>query len=187
MSGVAGAPRLPVRVRLLFIFLLISVIPLATLGMVAYTRALSLARADAAAGTRLVGELGLIIAFIVGVGTLAAIGLAVFAARSVADPLRRLEKAMAQVGRGELDTSCPVVANDEIGAVAEGFNRMLEGLRERERTQQGRSETIGQPIAGTSRRGSSGPSRVRWSGISTTISRRWREPSERTAGSCSNT
>jgi adenylate cyclase len=133
VSGVAGAPRLPVRVRLLFIFLLISVIPLATLGMVAYTRALSLARADAAAGARLVGELGLIIAFIVGVGTLAAIGLAVFAARSVADPLRRLEKAMAHVGRGELDTSCPVVANDEIGAVAEGFNRMLEGLRERER------------------------------------------------------
>jgi adenylate cyclase len=40
---------------------------------------------------------------------------------------------MAAVGRGDLTTGCPVVANDEIGAVAEGFNRMLEGLRERER------------------------------------------------------
>src|SRR6266567_4400236 len=58
--------------------------------------------------------------------------LAIFTARSVADPLRRLEREMAAVGRGELDGRVPVEANDEIGAVGEGFNRMLEGLRERE-------------------------------------------------------
>jgi adenylate cyclase len=39
---------------------------------------------------------------------------------------------MDRVGHGELDARCPVVANDEIGAATEGFNRMLEGLRERE-------------------------------------------------------
>src|SRR5437667_74804 len=50
----------------------------------------------------------------------------------VTDPLRRLEREMAAVGRGELDGRVPVEANDEIGAVGEGFNRMLEGLRERE-------------------------------------------------------
>ena len=76
--------------------------------------------------------LGPLILFIVGVGVLAAIGLAIFAAHSVADPLRRVEEAMAEVERGELGGSCPVVANDEIGAATEGFNRMLEGLRERE-------------------------------------------------------
>jgi len=53
-------------------------------------------------------------------------------AGSVSDPLRRLEREMAAVGRGELDGRVPVEANDEIGAVGEGFNRMLEGLRERE-------------------------------------------------------
>lgn len=40
---------------------------------------------------------------------------------------------MARVGRGDLETRAPVASNDEIGAVAEGFNRMVEGLRERER------------------------------------------------------
>jgi adenylate cyclase len=36
------------------------------------------------------------------------------------------------VERGRLDGHAPVVSTDEIGAVAEGFNRMLHGLRERE-------------------------------------------------------
>ena len=132
VSSVPRAMRLTVRTRLLVVFLLISVIPLAVLGETAYARALSLAGADAAAASRLVAELRLIIAFIVGVGIVTAIGLAIFTARSVADPLRRLEREMAAVGRGELDGRVPVVANDEIGAVGEGFNRMLEGLRERE-------------------------------------------------------
>ena len=39
---------------------------------------------------------------------------------------------MAEVEQGRLDGHCPVVSTDEIGAVAEGFNRMLQGLRERE-------------------------------------------------------
>src|SRR5260370_42452849 len=39
---------------------------------------------------------------------------------------------MGRVREGDLGASCPVVSNDEIGAVAEGFNRMVGGLRERE-------------------------------------------------------
>src|SRR5215468_1604114 len=70
------------------------------------------------------------------------IALALLAANSVAAPLKQVEEAMAAVGRGELDTRCPVVANDEIGAVAEGFNRMLEGLQERERIR----ETFGRYV-----------------------------------------
>lgn len=132
LSEVPGAPRLPVRARLLGIFLLISVIPLAILGVLAYTRALALVGADPATATALVESLRVLIGFVLAVGILSAVGLAIFAAHSVADPLRRVEEAMAAVGRGELDSRCPVVANDEIGAVAEGFNRMLEGLRERE-------------------------------------------------------
>jgi adenylate cyclase len=133
VSLVSGALRLPVRIRLLGIFLLISVIPLAILGTLSYNRANALVGADPAQAAALVEALGPIILFIVGAGILAAIGLALFTAHSVAHPLRRLEESMAAVGRGDLATGCPVVANDEIGAVAEGFNRMLEGLRERER------------------------------------------------------
>jgi len=45
---------------------------------------------------------------------------------------RRHRTQMAEVERGRLDGHAPVVSTDEIGAVAEGFNRMLHGLRERE-------------------------------------------------------
>lgn len=132
LSEVPGAPRLPVRARLLGIFLLISVIPLAVLGVLTYTRALALVGAEPATAAAVVASLRVLILFVLAVGILSAVGLAVFAAHSVADPLAQVQEAMAAVGRGRLDGRCPVVTNDEIGAVAEGFNRMLEGLRERE-------------------------------------------------------
>src|SRR5437667_100273 len=53
------------------------------------------------------------------------------------------ELAMERVGRGDLETRAPVVSNDEIGAVAEGFNRMVAGLRERERIR----ETFGKYVS----------------------------------------
>src|SRR5262249_17673580 len=142
VSGVPGARRLPVRFRLLGISLLISVIPLAILGPLAYNRAQALLHADATHAAILAAGLAPVILFIVAAGILAAIALALFAANSVAAPLKQVEEAMAAVGRGELDTRCPVVANDEIGAVAEGFNRMLEGLQERERIR----ETFGRYV-----------------------------------------
>ncbi len=132
LSEVPGAPRLPVRARLLGIFLLISILPLAVLGVLAYTRALDLVGVAPATGAVVLNDLKLLIFFVLGAGILAAVGLAMFATHSVADPLGRVKDAMAAVGRGELDGHCPVVANDEIGSVAEGFNRMLDGLRERE-------------------------------------------------------
>jgi adenylate cyclase len=132
LSAVAGVPRLPVRTRLLGIFLLISVIPLAILGVLAYTRALALVGAPSGAAADLVDGLRVLIVFILVVGILSAVGLAGFAAHSVADPLRQVEDAMAAVGRGDLERRCPVLATDEIGAVAEGFNHMVGGLRERE-------------------------------------------------------
>ena len=142
LSAVTGAPRLPVRIRLLGIFLLISVIPLAILGVLAYTRALALVGADASTAAVTVDSLRALTVFVLAVGILAATGLAIFAARSVADPLQQLRETMAAVGHGQLDRTCPVVTTDEIGAVTEGFNRMLEGLREREVIR----ETFGQYV-----------------------------------------
>jgi adenylate cyclase len=132
LSAVRGVPRLVVRVRLIAIFLLIGVVPLAVLSMLAYTRAVSLIGADAAAASEIVDGLQATILFLLGVGVAAAVGLALFAANSVAAPLKDVENAMAEVERGRLDGRAPVVSTDEIGAVAEGFNRMLHGLRERE-------------------------------------------------------
>jgi adenylate cyclase len=79
-----------------------------------------------------VGGLRVTILFVLAVGIAAAVGLSLFAANSVAEPLKDVEAAMVEVERGRLDGRAAVVTTDEIGAVAEGFNRMLHGLRERE-------------------------------------------------------
>jgi len=132
LRSTAGAVKFPVRTRLLIIFLMASVIPLALLGVLSYTQATALRGADPAAAIGLVGSLLVLILFIMVVGIAAAIGLSLFVAASVATPLAELEQAMAQVEQGHLAVSCPVVSHDEIGAVAEGFNRMVHGLRERD-------------------------------------------------------
>jgi len=142
LSSVTGVPRLAVRVRLIAISLLIGVVPLAVLGMLAYTRALDLLGADAATASGIVDGLRVSILFLLAAGLAAAIGLSIFAANSVAGPLRDVEAAMAEVERGRLDGHCVVVGTDEIGAVAEGFNRMLHGLRDRERVK----ETFGRYV-----------------------------------------
>ena len=132
LSAVPGVFRLRVRTRLLVIFLMLSIVPLSILGVLSYTGATALLGVGPAAAADIVQNMLVVIAFIVAIGIAAAVGLSIFVANSVAAPLREVQAAMAEVGRGNLDARCPVVSNDELGAVAEGFNRMVGGLRERE-------------------------------------------------------
>lgn len=131
LSAVRGVLRLPVRARLLGVFTVTSVGPMMLLGLVAWRRG-AMAAAEPARAETLLGEMVVIIAFLSAVGLLAAIRLSLVVSDSVAAPLVGLTFAMARVERGDLDAHCPVVSNDEIGAATEGFNRMLDGLRERE-------------------------------------------------------
>jgi len=132
-SRVPGVPRLPVRARLLLVFLMVGVLPLAILSLVSYTRAVALVGAPPMAAGELVRDLLVLIVFLLAVGVTAAMVLAVLVSRSVAEPLGTLAGAMAQVERGQLDARCPVISRDEIGEVTEGFNQMVHGLQERER------------------------------------------------------
>jgi adenylate cyclase len=132
LSAVRGVPRLPVRERLLIVLLLSGAVPLVLLGVLAATRAAALLGADPEAADGLIRGMLALIAFLLVLGIATAAGLAVFVSRSVAGPLAGLRAAMAAVARGNLGVTTPVLANDEIGAVSEGFNRMVEGLRERE-------------------------------------------------------
>jgi adenylate cyclase len=52
---------------------------------------------------------------------------------SISDPLREVVGAMAEVERGEIDRTLDVYEWSEIGRLQSGFNRMVAGLRERER------------------------------------------------------
>jgi adenylate cyclase len=142
LAEVPGARPLRVRTRLLFAFLLLSLMPITVLGVFALNRGQTLLAADAETARAIVLNLILAVPFLVVVSAVAAVGLAIFVAESVAAPLREVQAAMARVERGSLDTHCAVVSNDELGAVAEGFNRMVHGLRERERIR----ETFGKYV-----------------------------------------
>ena len=131
LSTVHGVPRVPVRIRLLVVFVLTSIGPLLLLGIVAWRRG-AMATAEPGQSAAMLGEMLAIIGFFIVAGLVAAVRLSLVVSDSVAAPLVGLTFAMARVEQGDLETRCPVVSNDELGAVAEGFNRMLDGLRERE-------------------------------------------------------
>jgi adenylate cyclase len=112
---------------------MVGILPLAVLSLVSYTRAVALVGAPPMAAGELVRDLLVLIGFLLAVGVGAAVALAVLVSRSVAEPLGSLAGAMSEVEQGRLDARCPVVSRDEIGEVTEGFNQMVQGLRERVR------------------------------------------------------
>jgi adenylate cyclase len=71
--------------------------------------------------------------FLVIVGVFAGGVLTVAAARSVSDPVERVRRAVGRVEEGSLEEEVVVDDGGEIGLLQAGFNRMVEGLRERER------------------------------------------------------
>lgn len=126
------APRLRVRTRMVAMFLLVSLVPTGVLSVAAISRANLLRGADAGSAELIIRNLIVVVVVLATGALLVSVRLSRFVAGSVAEPLREVQAAMAEVERGGLDARCPVVSNDEIGAVAEGFNRMVAGLRERE-------------------------------------------------------
>ena len=70
---------------------------------------------------------------------LMAVGIAVEVSlsRAILGPVRQLTAATTRIAAGELDTAVPVRSADEIGALASGFNRMAERIRELRRSDLG--------------------------------------------------
>src|SRR5262249_60270475 len=90
LCAVPAVLRPRVRGPLPVIFVMLSVIPLSLLGVITYTRAAALPGVAPAAAPRIVENMLAFIVFIVAVGALAAIGLSLYVAGSVAGPLGRL-------------------------------------------------------------------------------------------------
>ncbi len=84
---------------------------------------------------------------------LAAIGMCVgmlaisVAARSVAEPVAAVRRAIAQIEEGQLDVVVPVDDGSEVGLLEAGFNRMTAGLRERERLRDLFGRHVGKEVA----------------------------------------
>jgi adenylate cyclase len=73
--------------------------------------------------------------------------LVVLLADSVAGPIGDLREAAERVGRGDLGVRVPVVSVDETGALAQSFNAMVEGLRERERIREAFGTYVDRDVA----------------------------------------
>ena len=132
LSQVKDAFKPHVHHRLLVVFVAISLVPLPLLGIVAYTKAQALHNADAIVRSQLLSSFLMETIIITVICVTFSIVLSVFVSKSVSDPLDRLENAMKNVGKGNLDEQVEIVSNDEIGSVTEGFNLMVKGLKESE-------------------------------------------------------
>jgi adenylate cyclase len=78
-------------------------------------------------------QLATIVVVFAGLALVIGLGVGVLASRATADPIISVRDALAEVERGELDVEVPVYDGSEVGQLQAGFNRMVAGLREREK------------------------------------------------------
>ncbi|MCW5860752.1 MAG: HAMP domain-containing protein [Caldilineales bacterium] len=73
-------------------------------------------------------------------GSVAAIAVSAFTSRRITQPLRAMTQASQRIAGGDYHQRVPVVSDDELGDLAESFNRMAAAL---EQTEQRRLDLIG--------------------------------------------
>lgn len=122
-ADIAGLKRVPLAVRVAVLYALLGISPLFFLGVAANLRGTSSALG--------VGwsSLGILVA---GAGVLNLLLLLLFA-REVAEQTQNLLGGFAKVESGELDVEVDAFSPDEFGRIAWGVNKMIQGLRERQR------------------------------------------------------
>jgi adenylate cyclase len=136
-------PRTPVapgvRVRLLFAWALGTGAPLLgvlVVGVVGLTKS--------GVDTQYVAAAALFLGVVsMAVGLLATL----FVAHAIADPVTSVRTALERVERGDLEVNVPVDDGSEVGQLQAGFNRMVEGLRERERLRDLFGRQVGEDVA----------------------------------------
>ena len=88
-------------------------------------------------------------------GVALAVGLlaTLVAARAIADPLNTIREAFERVSGGDLEVQVPIDDASEVGLLQAGFNRMAEGLRDRERIRDLFGRQVGHEVAHAALRG----------------------------------
>ncbi len=66
------------------------------------------------------------------VGLALSLVLTVLLSRAITNPIGHLRDALARVREGDYEVRVPVVSSDELGDLSDAFNRMAQGLAERE-------------------------------------------------------
>jgi sigma-B regulation protein RsbU (phosphoserine phosphatase) len=133
MVKTIGAYQLKLRIRMLITFFLTSILPLGLMALLSYNKARLMALMDS---QEVLNSMLNLTIFLVVIGISASIVLSRQFALSIVDPIRDIENAMVCVEKGDLTASVLVRSNDELGAMAENFNKMMDVLRERSRIKQ---------------------------------------------------
>jgi adenylate cyclase len=92
-------------------------------------------------------QLGLIMVTVGGTALVSGFLVTVGAARAVADPVVAVRQGMRRVEEGDLGAHVPVYDGAELGRLQAGFNRMVVGLRERERLRDLFGRQVGRDVA----------------------------------------
>ena len=124
--------RLTVRRRLFLVFMVVSIGPMAVVTVILYHKLTTTLPVEARSA--LLGVY-LALAFVMVIMALVCVLLSRLVAASIAGPIREMEAAMEEVRQGDLSVTVPVRDADELGVLADSFNEMTEGLRERRRMQ----------------------------------------------------
>ena len=135
-GGLAKTPgvfRLRLRTRMFVIFVLAAILPLILMAVLSYNKARMMLVMDPA---QVINSLLYLTAFLLAVTLALAITLSRTFSTGIIDPVSRMEAAMARVQKGDLSASVPINSNDELGMLAENFNQMTEGLKDRYRMRQ---------------------------------------------------
>ncbi len=133
-------PALPgITARAMGAWLIGSGIPLSGLVMIALSALIQkdFDRTDLAIAVLAIGGGAIVIGFFA----------TFFAARTAADPIVSVRQAVGEIERGDLEAEVPVYDGTEIGLLQAGFNRMAEGLRERERIRELFGMHVGEEVA----------------------------------------
>ncbi|MGH2922713.1 MAG: adenylate/guanylate cyclase domain-containing protein [Solirubrobacterales bacterium] len=92
-------------------------------------------------------ELALTVLGLGAIGFVIGLLAVILAARASSDPINSVRDALADVERGDLEVEVPVYDASELGLLQAGFNRMVEGLRERERIREAFGTYVDRDVA----------------------------------------
>jgi sigma-B regulation protein RsbU (phosphoserine phosphatase) len=132
-GGMVKAPctfRLKLPARMLAFFILSSILPTILMAVLSYNKARMMLVMNP---EEVIQSLLYLTAFLLATALAVAVILSKLFSASIIGPVSRMEAAMARVEQGDLAASVPVQNNDELGTLAEHFNRMTDGLKERYR------------------------------------------------------
>jgi len=92
-------------------------------------------------------ELAITVLGLGGVALVIGLLVTLLAARAAADPVLSVRDALARVEEGELDVEVAVYDGTEVGLLQAGFNRVVAGLRDRDRIREAFGTYVDRDVA----------------------------------------